>query len=209
MVSKSNSKFTFILLAAALVAGIAVQAYLSGDASPTGTESSGANAITWVNASDPIPPFELARSDGGKFTNADFQDRWTILFFGFANCPDICPMTLATMARVTERLEAAGKSRPQVVFVSIDPDRDTPQLAQKYAQSFDPAFVAATAPVEQLRKLTDPLGVIFMQVAQGNSYTMDHSTALILVGPDATLAGILGAPHQQEALFGELSDVLP
>ncbi len=205
MVSNFGGKITFLILALAMAAGVWVQTSGRDKNLSASPEQTGA---TWVKASEPLPPFALLTGDGKTFDNASLAGRWTVLFFGFASCPDVCPTTLATLAGVQQQLVEAGLEPLQVAFISVDPERDTPALATKYAQSFDPNFLAATAPIDALRALTDPLGILFVRVPQGGSYTMDHSSALTLIGPDGALAAVIGGPHTRESLYRDLADAL-
>ncbi|MBL8491995.1 MAG: SCO family protein, partial [Rhodocyclaceae bacterium] len=99
-------------------------------------------SATLLRDEKPLPAFDFERA-GGRFTNGDLTGRWTFLFFGYTQCPDICPTALALMAQVKAGIVEAKGAEPQVAFVSVDPKRDTPALLARYVPHFDPAFIGA------------------------------------------------------------------
>lgn len=153
--------------------------------------------------------FQLGRADGGSFDERDFQGHWSLVFAGFTHCPDICPSTLALLNTVSSRLAEAGKP-VQVVFVSVDPERDTPVVMRGYVGYFDPSFIAITGPEDQLSILMSSLGLIYVKVPGDveGSYTMDHSAALVLINPEGRIAGYFAPPHRIEALTADLARVM-
>jgi protein SCO1/2 len=144
----------------------------------------------------PLPAFGLQQSDGTPLANAELGGRWTVVFLGFTHCPDVCPTTLTDLAQAQaawEPLPAA--SRPQVLFVSVDPARDTPAKTGEYAAYFHPATLAATAPEPALSAFAASLGLVYMKVATaGGDYSMDHSSALVLLDPQGRRAGLIQPP---------------
>jgi protein SCO1/2 len=108
-----------------------------------------------------LPDFKLQRADGAALTKADWNGRWTVAFFGYTNCPDVCPTTLATFKQVFAKLAADGSAdKIRFDFISVDPERDTPEQLTKYVGYFDKDFVAATGSDEELTKVTRALGLI-------------------------------------------------
>lgn len=165
-----------------------------------------------LNQPREIRAFELTRASGGSFTPTDLAGQWSLVFAGFTHCPDICPATLNLLKSVSASLEEAG-TPVQVVFVSIDPERDTPAVLSGYVGYFDPDFVATTGSASQLTDLMGSLGLIYAKVPQGgstdeNAYTMDHSTALVLINPQGQIAGYFPGPHRIETLTADLKQVL-
>lgn len=150
----------------------------------------------------PDPPtigaFSLTDADGNTLTEADLRGRWTLLFFGFTHCPDVCPGTLAVLKQVTHKLadDPAFRDHGQVLFVSVDPARDTPEVLKPYIHYFDPAFRAASGDANALAALTRPLGVIYAKVAgPDGDYTMDHTASIFLIDPDLRVLSAIGLPH--------------
>lgn len=118
--------------------------------------------------------FALADPDGRTRTLADFRGRLVMLFFGFTHCPDVCPTALARAADVRRRMGVDGE-RLQVVFVTLDPERDTAELMRQYPAAFDASFLGLRADPAQTRKVADEFKVFYEKVPAGSSYTLNHS----------------------------------
>jgi protein SCO1/2 len=159
---------------------------------PTGQLPAG----TLVNDATPLPPFELRRSDG-KLNNTDLLGHWTLLSFGYTFCPDICPTTLATLKEVKSQLAMRGAAEPQVIFVSVDPARDTPEQLAAFTRFFDPAFVGATGDDAALATLVKHLGVQYQrhEGPDQQRYVVDHSAVVYLVDPQGRLKATFSWPH--------------
>lgn len=156
-----------------------------------------------------ISDFALIGGDGQPFTKADLQGHWSLIFAGYTFCPDVCPTTLATLKAMQAKL-GPDAQRLQVVFLSVDPERDTPPRLAQYVRYFSPDFRAATGEVPALEKLGENLGFVFAKVlgATPETYLMDHSAALMLVDPKAELAGYLTPPFKAEAMAADLKPLL-
>ncbi len=168
-------------------------------------------AIQLMDAPRDLPAFTLQRSEGQRFTPADLKGHWTLIFLGFTHCPDICPTTLATMKPVQAHWRDAfpDATRPQLVFVSVDPNRDTPEVAQRYASAFSPDTVAATTDEANLLKFTQSLSMVFMRNAPDDAkkpdqYSVDHSAAMAVINPQGQLAGFLKAPFDPAAITQDM-----
>ena len=153
-----------------------------------------------------IPAFELNRADGGKLTNADFKGAWTLMFFGYTHCPDVCPTTLVTLQQVEKQLAKEPAAAPvNVVFVSVDPERDTPKARADYVGYFSKRFVAATAENAPLQSLASSVGVVFLKSPQpGGDYTMDHSASLLAIDPQGRLHALFRPPLDAAAIAADL-----
>jgi len=136
-----------------------------------------------------LPAFNLDATGNEAFSRNDLRGQFSLMFFGFANCPDICPITLATLARAYSELEAAGTQLPEVVFVSVDPNRDTTDQIATYLRNFDERFTGATASRRNLDPLLRTLGVSVMihELPDQPSYTVTHNGTIYMIGPDAEL----------------------
>ncbi|MFT4564453.1 MAG: protein SCO1/2 [Gammaproteobacteria bacterium] len=141
----------------------------------------------------PLSPFTLTDSNGATFDETRLANKWTLLFFGFTHCPDICPTTLATLKQVREALLPVDEFAEigQVVFVSVDGERDTPERLREYTDYFDPNFVAASGPSEKLNLLTRQFGMQVVRVSTDDpaDYWFDHPASVLLVRPDTRVAG--------------------
>ncbi|MBI4997584.1 MAG: SCO family protein [Rhodocyclales bacterium] len=153
-------------------------------------------SATLVNDTAPLPAFALHHANG-KLTNADLLGHWTLLSFGYTFCPDICPTTLATLNEVKAQLAARGTPVPQVMFVSVDPARDTPQRLAEYVRFFDPAFIGATGSDAELAGLVKHLGVHYQrhEGPDRQHYVVDHSAVVYLIDPQARLKAVFTWPH--------------
>lgn len=143
-----------------------------------------------------LQPFELVDHTGKPFTNNDLLGRWTFVFFGYTHCPDVCPTTLSVLNSVAGRLKEAGRDA-RFVFISVDPDRDTPALLGQYVAYFNGDFVGVTGTEQALAALTRQLGVVYMRVPAADSpdgYLVDHTASVLLFDPDGRLHAIFSAP---------------
>jgi len=152
-----------------------------------------------------ISAFRLTDQHGRGFTPAALHGRWSLLFAGFTHCPDACPTTLALLATLDARLRADGNA-VQVVFLSVDPERDTTERLAAYVDHFNPRFVAVTGAKAQVDSLCRDLGIGYVQnPGAGGDYTVDHSAALVLIDPQARVAGYFRPPHDADALARDLA----
>ncbi|HTK01456.1 MAG TPA: SCO family protein [Bordetella sp.] len=135
----------------------------------------------------------MVDQDGHPRTLADYAGKVLVVFFGYTQCPDVCPTALAELAQVMQTLGADG-SRVQVVMITVDPERDTPEVLKQYVQTFNPAFVGLTGTAEQVKQAAVSFKVYYAKVPtkDGKDYSMDHSAAFYLLdgkGEARVLAG--------------------
>jgi protein SCO1/2 len=152
-----------------------------------------------------LPDFALENHHGKPWTRASLQGDWQFLFFGFTHCPDVCPMTLATLAGAVDRLDADGGPVPEVVFVSVDPGRDDPGTLQRYVEHFNDAFMGVTGEREALDRLTGSLGISYSlgEPDENGDYPVDHSAAILLINPEGDWQALWQPPHGRELLAEE------
>lgn len=160
-----------------------------------------------------LPEVRLVRGDESSFTRADFEGEWQLVFFGFTHCPDVCPNTLFLLDRVVEQLENAGLAAPGVVFVSVDPERDTPAQVKQYVEYFNDDFVGVTAHgndngMESLQRLTQAMSVAYEFRPDGNSYEVIHSSAVLLVNPRAEMHAIFTPPLNAADIATDLAQLV-
>jgi len=147
-----------------------------------------------------IPEFELVDHRGDAFDRERLLGHWTLLFFGYTYCPDICPVTLQKLAPVLDRL--GPDADLQAVFVSVDPERDDSARLAEYVAFFHPRLWGASGDEAEIDRLTSALGVYHAksEVEDGGSgYLVDHSSSLFLVDPEARLHAILHEPEGTES----------
>lgn len=155
-------------------------------------------------APKPLRPFSLVDHSGRPFTLDRLRDKWTLFFFGYTYCPDICPTALATLSVVFQRLEQHPGLIPgtQVVFVSVDPQRDRPEKLAEYVAYFDRRFIAATGAVAEIDGLARQLGAGYQiePVDESGNYLVSHTGSIFLVDPQARLLGAFSFPHDPETI---------
>ncbi|TNF32611.1 MAG: SCO family protein [Gammaproteobacteria bacterium] len=130
--------------------------------------------------------FALVDSNGQPFTQDSLKGHWTLLFFGYASCPDVCPTTLFTLGQWYRQMQEHRYGEDlRIVMVSVDPARDTPQVLKPYVAHFHPDFLGVTGEFLTIHKFAREMGVAFQKVPGGTEadYMMDHSSQLVLVNP--------------------------
>jgi len=179
-----------IVLAIALATGIFAAVRLKTPAEPA--------AAFVLPAPTPLPEFSLIDQFGKAVTVDSFEDHWSLVFFGFTHCPDICPATLQILSAAKSELEAAGQAPlPRIVLVSVDPERDDPELIGNYVDYFGKGNLGVTGNLDELKKLTAGLGIYFeKQAGDADNYGVDHSAAVLLINPDGQFHALFSAPHR-------------
>ena len=146
-----------------------------------------------------LADFDLVDQDGRPFSLANLEGHWTFVSIGYTSCPDICPTTMATYSAVSAGIaKLQPETKPQFLFISVDPERDQPERLAQYVRYFNPAFLGATGEDVQLRALTAQFGVLYVRVegeATAMGYLMDHSASILLVDPEGRFTAIFGTPH--------------
>jgi protein SCO1/2 len=140
--------------------------------------------------------FRLTDPDGKERTLADFKGKVVLLYFGFTQCPDVCPTELTRDVEVL-RLLGPDADRVQVIMVTVDPERDTPQVLRNYTAAFHPSFLGLYGDAQRTRETADAFKVYYKKVPTGGSYTMDHSTLTYVFDPEGRLR--LALRHEQSA----------
>ncbi len=145
----------------------------------------------------PLPEFELIDQDGSPFTQAQLRGHWSVLFFGFTHCPDVCPTTLGVLAKARQELsDLPDELQPHVVLVSVDPKRDTPQQLASYVKFFDSSFTGVTGTERSIDEFTRAIGVpVAITPTQNGDYSVDHSAALFLIDPQGNMRALFSTPH--------------
>lgn len=130
-------------------------------------------------------PFNLVNQDGRTVDQTMLDGRWSLVFFGFTYCPDYCPTTLTSLEATKQQMGAKADDL-QIVFISVDPERDTPQALKDYLSTdgFPQGVIGLTGTPEQVRAAADAYRAMYQKVGEGEGYTMNHSLAVYLMGPD-------------------------
>jgi protein SCO1/2 len=201
-----KSKIIIIVFALiALAAGFGVSLLLSKNPEQGHVQIQG--SVLPVPRQIAVP--DLVKHDGTAFTNADIQGNWTLVFFGYTHCPDICPTTMAVLAQAKKKAEGPF---PNVMMVSVDPERDTVELLREYVKYFDPAFIGVTGDEKMIQALTIQTSVVYMKMegASGKKedYLVDHSSQILLINPEGQLAAFLMAPHSPQSILDSVNAVI-
>ena len=192
-------------LIAALVLGAAIAAGLAL-ALRDGGESAVPLTATLLPAGNELPDFALLDQDGMPVDRSVFAGQWDVVFFGFTNCPDICPATMTVLGQARRELVSLGQEPlPRIVLVSVDPERDTPEAMARYIGYFGDGNLGLTGELEEIGKLTGALGIFFQKAgAEGDTYGVDHSTVVLVIDPQGRLKALFSAPHRVENLVHDL-----
>lgn len=203
----NRTTLLILLVALATGAGLWAAEYVYNDRNTTGPELQTMRRLTTPRE---LPAFALQQSDRTQLLPGELRGHWTVVFIGFTSCPDVCPTTLAELAQAQTRWARLPEStRPRVLFVSVDPERDTIEKLGEYAHGFHKDTLAATADLPALEAFTHSLSLVFAKVPLGddaaaNQYTIDHSAALVVLDPQGRMAGVIQPPLKPKAIAEDL-----
>ncbi|WP_055128751.1 SCO family protein [Pseudomonas mediterranea] len=205
-----TQKTVFALVAViALILGLTVNKVLSGkgEGDPTALIDAG---IILLPQARTLPDVKMTDQDGQPVAVDGLKGKWSLLFFGYTFCPDICPTTLAQLRQIKSELPKEAVDKLQIVLVSVDPNRDTPKQLKQYLGYFDPQFKGLTASsIEDLQKLANAVSIPFIPADTSKpNYTVDHSGNLAVIGPDGTQRGFIRAPLNNQKLVAQLPEML-
>ncbi len=154
--------------------------------------------------SKPLHEFSLIDQNKNVFNLESFKDKWTLLFFGYTFCPDICPTTLTVLKQFYDKLEPQVLANTQVVFVSVDPERDTPEHIAKYVAYFNKDFIGVTGEVTEINKLALQNGAGYIKGSSPNddnsNYQISHTSTIFLINPKMELHAGFSQPHIAEVI---------
>lgn len=165
---------------------------------------------SYVEPYPPAPDFELARADGSSFRLSEMRDGIVLLFFGYTSCPDVCPTTLAELNQALEKLDEDEANKVQVIFVTVDPDRDTPERTQEYVNHFNPNFVGLSGSETELNIVWDEYGV-FREIVDGPSaagYLVNHTARVTLIDGNGNLRISFGFDMPVEDIVYDIKLIL-
>ena len=156
------------------------------------------NGAIVLNTPRIFSDFDLVDHRGDMFTKARLTDKWSMIFFGFTNCPDVCPTTLATLNDTYSKLKDAEKENLQIIMITLDAERDSVAKLAEYMPYFNADFIGVTGNKHLIRRLTAEINVAYNKVPlEGQDYTVDHSSQIVLVKPKGDYHGFFKAPHSE------------
>ena len=199
----------FVLVAiVALVLGLTVNKVLNGkgQGDPTVLLDAG---IVLLPQSRKLPELSLTNQDGQAVALDQLKEQWSLLFFGYTFCPDICPATLAQLRQLQGLLPEETRANLRIVLVTVDPKRDTPEQLKKYLDYFDAGFIGLTGEEATLQKFANAVSIPYIPAdTSQENYTVDHSGNLVIIGPDGTQRGFIRAPINNAKLAAQLPGLL-
>lgn len=195
------------LALAILAFAIGVVSYRHLQRPPTPPEISGAV----YPIPRPAAEVSLLRQDGTSFVPATDIRHWSLAYFGYSYCPDVCPITMAVLAAAADRLAAElPGTRLDYLFISVDPERDTPERLSTYVPYFRADFVGITGDLVAINRLATSFGVVYLPppTNAGQDYSVDHSDSLYLLQPGKGLRAVFRPPHDSTRLAAEVAAVV-
>jgi protein SCO1/2 len=159
----------------------------------------------------PLADFSMVDQDGVSFDRDSFRGRWSMVFFGFTHCPDICPVTLQQLTIARQRMAEADSAAvlPDIVFVSVDPGRDTVEKIALYVRAFGDDVIGIRGDAVELGKLARTFGIYFnVSEGDGDAYTVEHSAAVVVVNDNAEFHAVFSAPHDVDAFVHDMSLII-
>ncbi len=203
------NRFVLFVLVAAVAAGlglVAAQRFFNPDAPAAVVVAPPMAAVRLITPARALSGYQLQRADGSVLTPDTLRGHWTVVFLGFTQCPDVCPTTLAELAHAQKSwLSIPADVRPRVLFVSVDPERDTPAKTGEYAAFFHADTIAATAAPAALENFAQVMGLVYLKVpTQDGSYTMDHSATMVVLDPQGRQAGLIRPPFDWRGIAADL-----
>jgi len=169
----------------------------------------GLEAVLWPEP-QPIADFELTTQHGEPFGPEAFAGRWSLLFFGYLDCPDVCPMSLGAMRAMQRRLAGQGVAPEQLQFVlvSVDSDNDDPARMRGYLEAIAPGFIGLTGSAEMVRRLADSMAVYYTTQGSAGEQDaiprIDHTSSLMIIGPDGRTLGAFQPPLEPSRMSAAL-----
>ncbi len=213
--AKPTCKFCWILRYFAVVAAVLLGAIAYRSFNPPNLEISELNQQLEAATALPVgfravPNVALMGYDGkNKPALSFFEDKWTMVFFGYTYCPDVCPVALSNIAQTMAMVRETNPelADTQTLMVSVDPKRDSPERLKEYVEYFDPAFVGTTGENSDLEELTRGLGAIFAVVGdiESDNYLVDHSSQIVLIDPSGAMRAIMTPPHLPATMASDLA----
>lgn len=199
---------TVLILVAIVIAVMALAAYKVLRPQPMSVEQLQTHNAFLFETPRAFNNFSLTDHNNDTFTRQQLQEKWSLVYFGFTHCPDICPTTLMEIKRTLDSLPEANRESTRVVLVTLDPARDTPTLLQQYVTAFDPTFTGVTGEFLDIRRFANEVNVAFAKTPLGNDYTIDHSTHLVLINPKGDYHAFFRPPFNSDTLGVTLPEIM-
>lgn len=164
-------------------------------------------SATWFKKPMVLPTFSLTDHNNKPFNKERFIGKWSILFFGYTNCPDVCPDSLNMLKTMVERLEPELRKKVQVVFITVDPERDTANKLKSYVTFFNKDFIGAFTPLDKLEPFTKKLGIMHYISKTLSSYNVSHAGNMLLINPNGDYNAVFSPPHDSAQMALDLEAI--
>ena len=197
----SNSKFLIPVMIAVAVLAAASGFYISLKQNQQARQiNPGIDGLFWPNPKQ-LNEFSVLDQHGNPFSLEQIKGKWSLVFFGYTHCPDICPITMSVMSESYKMLAQQNKDT-QTIFVSVDPGRDTTDKLLQYVNYFNPEFIGLGGDLNMIQGLTKQIGIAFYynKEESNENYLVDHSASVFLIDPKGRLVGKLSPPHKKEQI---------
>lgn len=165
---------------------------------------------TLLEPARPLPPMAFVDEQGQPFGPERLRGHWSILFFGFTHCPDVCPTTLVQLALLEKQLaDLPAEQQPQIILMSVDPERDTPEQLAKYVKTFSPTFTGVTGDQAAMHEFALKLGVpVAITELPSGGYTVDHSAAIFVIDPSGSMRALSSTPHNVPIIASDYRSIV-
>jgi len=202
----SNSKFLIPAMAFIVILATGTGFYLSIKQSQERKKQSAvAQGVFWPNPKQ-MNDFSTEDHNGEVFGLDKMKGKWSFLFFGYTNCPDICPITMSVMADAYKELTTEYESI-QTIFVTVDPERDTTNNLSSYVSYFDKNFIGLKANLENESSLIRQIGIAYYHNKQDENYLVDHPASIFLIDPEMRLLAKLSPPHKSKKIINQFKEI--
>jgi len=205
--SRASYAAIFVVAALAAAAGVWLNTSLQEETESTSVATTAGRtfeAITLIDKPRTLPDFTLTDQDSNSFAPGDFKGQWTLVFSGFTSCGHFCPMTMARIRVIYEQVDKPMR----VVFLSVDPGRDTPEVIKNYVTGYNESFTGITGDKSEIDKLTKAIEAPYVVDTSGGKYTVDHASDLFLINPEGQYAGFISQPLDSSLISTELNSIL-
>lgn len=213
MLNKNKPRYTNLILIIVALLSLGMGYWFSQQyhlQSHDGSIPQGLEA-TVLDKARPLGPFTLQDHNGQAFTDQTLKGHWSFMFFGYVHCPDVCPIALKVMQDAWKQMphDPADPAAAQMIFVSVDPDRDTPELLKQYVRYFDPRFIGVTGKADEIDKLTGQLGILygFEDKDEEGNYNVNHSAQFVLIDPQGRLRAVISPPHDPATIASNFKTI--
>ena len=181
--------------------------YISLKQSQQSQQRSNIEGLFWPNPKQ-IVEFETIDQAGNIFGIEQLKGKWSFVFFGYTHCPDICPITMSVMAEAYKKISMTNNDT-QIIFVTVDPMRDTTEILAQYVAYFNEKFIGLGGSLEQISSLTKQIGIAFYydKTEETDNYLVDHSASIFLFDPKARMVGKISPPHQAEQITQQFNRI--